>query len=233
MTNPYVTHNPLYDYKKITRKETDAGRRYQTPDGDIVASVTTILDKTKPTEKVQALHEWRQRVGVAKAQAITTEAAGRGTSMHKQLENWLEFGNLKTGGNLVHNQAAKMATVIIDEYMKGQMQEYWGMETALYYPELYAGTTDLVGVYNGKPSIVDYKQTNKPKKTEWISDYFIQGAAYAAAHNKLFDTKISQIVILMCSKDCEPQRWIINGDEFDHWTGIWWDRVHTFYDDKP
>ena len=195
MTNLYVKHNPQYDYKKITRKETEAGRRYQTPDGDVVASVTTILDKTKPKEKVQALHEWRKRVGVAKAQAITTEAAGRGTSMHKQLENWLETGELKTGGNLVHQQPAKMATVIIDEYLKGQ--------------------------------------TNKPKKTEWISDYFIQGAAYAAAHNKLFDTNISQIVILMCSKDCEPQRWIITGDEFDHWTGVWWDRVWEFYSDKP
>jgi len=103
------------------------------------------------------------------------------------------------------------------------------METGLYYPELYAGTTDLVGVYNGKPSIIDYKQTNKPKKTEWIHDYFIQGAAYASAHNKVFGTDISQIVILMCSKDCEPQRWIINGDEFDHWTEAWWDRVTKFY----
>jgi len=229
MTNSYVVHNSLYDYKKITRKETNEGRRYQTPDGDVVASVTTILDKTKSKEKMQALYEWKQRVGVEKAQAITTEAAGRGTSMHKQLENWLETGELKTGGNLVHQQPAKMANIIIDEYLKGQLQEYWGMETALYYPQLYAGTTDLVGVYNGKPSIIDYKQTNKPKKTEWIHDYFIQGAAYAAAHNKLFDTNISQIVILMCSKDCEPQRWIISGDEFDHWTSVWWDRVSEFY----
>ena len=233
MTNLYVAHNPQYNYKTITRKETDEGRRYQTPDGDVVASVTTILDKTKSKEKIQALHEWRQRVGEKQAQIITTEAAGRGTSMHKQLENWLQTGELKTGGNLVHQQPAKMASVIIDEYLKGQLQEYWGMETALYYPQLYAGTTDLVGVYNGKPSIIDYKQTNKPKKTEWISDYFTQGAAYAAAHNELFGTDIKQIVILMCSKDCEPQRWIIKGDDFDKWTGVWWDRVWEFYADKP
>jgi ATP-dependent exoDNAse (exonuclease V) beta subunit len=233
LANILVSYNPLHDYKKITRKETEVGRRYQTPDGDVVASVTTILDKTKPKEKVQALNEWRKRIGVQKAQQITTEAAGRGTSMHKQLENWLETGELKTGGNRVHQQPAKMATVIIEEYLKGQLQEYWGMETGLYYPELYAGTTDLVGIYNGKPSIIDYKQTNKPKKTEWISDYFMQGAAYAAAHNAVFGTDISQIVILMCSKDCEPQRWIINGDEFDQWTSAWWDRVWNFYAEKP
>jgi ATP-dependent exoDNAse (exonuclease V) beta subunit len=233
MTNPYVTHNSLYDYKKIMRKETNEGRRYQTPDGDIVASVTTILDKTKSDEKKKILSEWKQRVGVEKAQAITTEAAGRGTTMHKQLENWLEHGELKTGSNSVHQQGAKMATVIIEEYLKGQLQEYWGMEAVLYYPELYAGTTDLVGVYNGKPSIIDYKQTNRPKKTEWIHDYFIQGAAYAAAHNKVFGTDIKQIVILMCSKDCQPQRWIITGEDFDSYTNDWWDRVWEFYANKP
>lgn len=229
MANILVKHNNLYNYEKIQRKETEQGRRYLTPIGDIVPSVTTILDKTKPAEKVKALQEWKQRVGVQKAQEITTEAAGRGTSMHKQLENWLESGELKTGSNTVHQQSAKMAQTIIDEYLAGQLQEYYGMEANLYYPELYAGTTDLVGVYNGKPSIIDYKQTNKPKKTEWIHDYFIQGAAYAAAHNELFGTDIKQIIILMCSKDCEPQRWVVNGDEFDHWTNIWWDRVHKFY----
>ena len=229
MANILVTHNPQYNYGKIQRKETEAGRRYLTPSGDIVPSVTTILDKTKPQEKVKALNEWKKRVGVEKAQQITTEAAGRGTSMHKQLENWLEHGDLKTGSNTVHQQSADMANTIIDEYLKGQLQEYWGMETNLYFPQLYAGTTDLVGVYNGKPSIIDYKQTNKPKKTEWISDYFIQGAAYAAAHNELFSTDIKQIVILMCSKDCQPQRWIVNGEDFDQWTGVWWDRVHQFY----
>ena len=229
MANILVKHNPQYNYAEIKRKETEQGRRYLTPAGDIVPSVTTILDKTKSEEKKKALHEWKQRVGVQKAQAITTEAAGRGTSMHKQLENWLEHGELKTGSNAVHQESAKMANTIIDEYLKGQLQEFWGMETGLYYPQLYAGTTDLVGVYNGKQSIIDYKQTNKPKKTEWIHDYFIQGAAYAAAHNEIFGTDIKQIVILMGSKDGQPQRGIITGDDFDQWTATWWDRVWQFY----
>ena len=222
-------HNPLYTYAKINRKETEQGRRYQTPDGGLVASVTTILDKTKPEEKRQALQEWRKRVGEAKATEITTEAAGRGTSMHKQLENWLEFGDLKTGGNLVHQTASKMAQTIIDQYLINNLNEWWGSEANLYYTGLYAGTTDLCGLYDNKPSIIDFKQTNKPKKTEWIEDYFLQGAAYASAHNHLFGTDIEQIVILMCSKDCEPQRWIVNGDEFKHWQDRWWDRVQQFY----
>ena len=192
-------------------------------------SVTTILDKTKTEEKKKVLQEWRNRVGHAQAQAITTEAAGRGTSMHKQLENWLEFGEFKTGGNMVHQQAAKMANVVVEEYIKGHLECFHGSEAKLFYPEIYAGTTDLVGIYQGKLSIIDFKQTNKPKKTEWIDDYFMQGAAYADAHNILHDTDISQIVILMCSKDCEPQRWIIKGDEFHHWRERWWERVVGYY----
>lgn len=223
-----VNHNPLFQYAELKRRDLPEGRRYETPDGGVVASVTTILDKTKPEEKRQALMEWRKRVGEKKATEITTEAAGRGTSMHKQLENFLEFGDLKSGGNMVHQHAAKMATTIITEYFP-DMQEWWGSEAKLYYPGLYAGTTDLTGIYRGKSSIIDFKQTNKPKKTEWIDDYFLQGAAYASAHNKLFGTDIEQIVILMCSQNCEPQRWIVNGAEFREWTDRWWDRVEQFY----
>jgi genome maintenance exonuclease 1 len=223
-----VKHNTLYEYAEFKRRDLPEGRRYETPDGRAVPSVTTILDKTKPEEKRQALQNWRNFVGEKKAQEIVTEAANRGTSMHKQLEHYLEHGELKGGSNLVHQQSAKMAQRIIDDYFP-DMDEYWGSEAKLYYPELYAGTTDLTGIYRGKPSIIDFKQTNKPKKTEWIDDYFLQGAAYALAHNHLFDTEIEQIVILMCSKDVEPQRWIVNGQDFRDWKDRWWDRVYEFY----
>lgn len=221
--------NSIYNYSSIKRKETPNGRRYQTPDGGLVASVTTILDKTKPEEKKQALYEWRKRVGEKQAQAITTEAASRGTSMHSHLEKWLEYGSYKAGSNLVHQQSSKMADIIIEEYLKPHLNEYWGTETPLYYTGLYAGTTDLVGVYDGIPSIMDFKQTNKPKKTEWIEDYFLQTSAYAHAHNHLFGTNIQQCVILMCSKDLQPQNWIINGEDFEKYSNMWWSRVEEFY----
>jgi genome maintenance exonuclease 1 len=218
-------HNPLYNYAELKRRETPEGRRYETPDGGVVASVTTILDKTK--DKTHLI-EWRKRVGEKKAQEITTEAAGRGTSMHKQLENYLEFGELKTSGNLIHKTAGSMAQLIIDEYFP-DLDEWWGSEAKLYYPQIYAGTADLPGVYRGKQSIIDFKQTNKPKKTEWIDDYFLQGAAYAIAHDHLFGTNIDQMVIMMCSPDLQPQRWIVNGQEFRVWKDRWWDRVEQFY----
>lgn len=222
-------HNPIYNYSTIKRKETAQGRRYLTPDGGLVASVTTILDKTKPEEKKQALLEWKKRVGEKKAQEITTEAASRGTSMHSHLEHWLEKGELQNKSNHVHQHSAKMAQLIIDNFLNPNLNEYWGTETPLYYTGLYAGTTDLVGLYNNKPSIMDFKQTNKPKKTEWIEDYFLQTCAYAHAHNHIFGTDIQQCVILMCSKDLEVQNWVVEQTDFQKYSDLWWRRVEQFY----
>jgi len=221
-----VRFKEQFNYTPISRKQTKEGRKYLTPDGNAVASVTTILDKTKSEESKQALQEWRNRIGHDKAQAITVEAANRGTSMHSHLEHWLATGTIQNKSNLVHQQSAKMATRIIEDYLNPHLNEWWGSEVGLYYPELYAGTTDLVGVYNGVPSIIDFKQTNKTKKTEWIQDYFIQAAAYASAHNAVYGTDIKQGVILMCSKDFQPQNWVVDLTE---WESKWFDRVHQYY----
>jgi genome maintenance exonuclease 1 len=100
---------------------------------------------------------------------------------------------------------------------------------------LYAGTTDCVGVWNGKPAIIDFKQTNKPKKREWIGDYFLQLTAYAQAHNEMHGTDINTGVILMCakpdSKDATPQyqEFVLEADEFDHWSEQWMKRVELYY----
>lgn len=226
MADKLVRFQERFNYTPINRKQTSEGRKYVTPNGDAVASVTTILDKTKSEETKKALNEWRNRIGHAQAQAITTEAASRGTSMHSHLEHWLAFGEIENKSNLVHQHSAKMATRIIEEYLSPSLNEWWGSEVGLYYPELYAGTTDLVGVYDGVPSIIDFKQTNKPKKTEWIEDYFLQAAAYACAHNAVYGTDIKQGVILMCSKDVEPQHWVVDLTEYEH---KWFDKVWEYY----
>ena len=102
-----------------------------------------------------------------------------------------------------------MANVVIRSGL-GDLEEVWGTEVTLYYPGLYAGATDVVGIYNGRESIIDFKQTNKPKQSEWISDYFTQLAAYAMAHNYVYGTKIQSGVILMCSKDCFFQKFEVS-----------------------
>lgn len=218
-----------FQYTQLKRNSVEGKRLYTTPDGTAVPSVTTILDKTKSEEKRQALANWKKRVGDAKAQEIVTEAAGRGTRMHKYLEDYCIDSVLKEpGSNPFSQQANKMAQIIIDEGMC-DMDEIWGTEVPMYFPELYAGTTDAVGSFNGQPSIIDFKQTNKPKKDEWVDDYKTQLVAYALAHNEVYGTNIKQGVILMCSKDFVFQKWVIKDEEFELFTEHWLNRVQTYY----
>lgn len=219
LTNPY-------QYQELTRENTTRGRYYLTPGNIALPSVTTILDKTK--DKTHLI-EWRKRIGEAKAQQITTEAAGRGTTMHKFIENWLNQREKPPGSNLVQQQAYKMATTMIEQVLKPNLTEAWGNEIPLYFPELYAGTCDLAGTWKGRPAIMDFKQSNKPKKREWIEDYFCQLAAYAECHNKVYGTDIDYGVVLICTKDCELQVFEIDGADWDKHRNIWWSRVEEYY----
>jgi genome maintenance exonuclease 1 len=223
-------YNPnKYKYEAIKRIDTPEGRRYATPDGEKLPSVTTILDATKSEESKQALQNWRKRVGVQKAQAITTEAANRGTRMHKFLEDYIKTGIItESGSNPYSIQSHKMAQTIITEGLSN-CTEYWGTEVPLYFPKIYAGTTDLCGIHDGDEAIMDHKQTNKPKKREWIDDYFVQLSAYANAHNEVHGTKIRKGVIFMCSADNAYQEFILEGSDFDKYSDMWFKRVEQYY----
>ena len=223
-------YNPnKYNYVPMQRVEIDGKRRYATPDGEKLPSVTTILDATKSEESKQALANWRKRVGVQKAQEITTEAAGRGTRMHKWLENYIKTGETgEPGSNPYSIQSHQMATSIITQGLV-KCNEYWGTEVPLYFPKVYAGTTDLCGVHEGSEAIMDHKQSNKLKKREWIDDYFVQLAAYANAHNEVHGTNIQKGVIFMCTADNVYQEFIIEGSEFVKYTDMWFKRVEQYY----
>ena len=218
-----------FNYKPLTRDDSSGRRLYQTPDGTAVPSVTTILDKTKPAEAREALARWKKAVGEQKAQEITTEAAGRGTRMHKFLEDHIKGIPLKESvTNPFAQQSLDMARKVIAEGFP-KINEVWGSEVPLYFPELYAGTTDCCGIHEGQEAILDFKQTNKPKKREWIDDYFLQLTAYALAHNEVHGTNIRKGVILMCSKDYEYQEFVLEPTDFDYWTERWCDRVEQYY----
>ena len=218
-----------YNYVPLLKETINGSRKYATPDGEKLPSVTTILDATKSEESKQALQNWRKRVGVQKAQEITTEAAGRGTRMHKWLEDYIKTGVLnEPGSNPYSLQSHKMAQSIINQGLV-KCSEWWGTEVPLYYPKIYAGTTDLAGVHDGDEAIMDHKQTNKPKKREWIEDYFVQLAAYANAHNEVHGTKIRKGVIFMCSAANEYQEFILEGSDFDKYSDIWFNRVEKYY----
>ncbi len=213
----------------MKRETTTEGRKYVAPDGEKLPSVTTILDATKPLEAKKALIEWRRRVGEQKAKEITAEAAGRGTRMHKYLENYVLKGETgEPGSNPYSKQSHTMAHTIISQGLSN-CPEFWGTEVSLYFPKVYAGTTDLVGMHGSDEAIMDHKQTNKPKKREWIEDYFLQLTAYANAHNEVYGTKIRKGVIFMCSADNQYQEFIVEGNEFDTWSDRWWKRVEEYY----
>ena len=217
-----------FDYKPISRKQINGKRLYETPDGNAVASVTTILDATKDKTHLIA---WKKRVGEAKAQEIVTEAAGVGTRMHKYLEDYIDTGEWPTpGSNPYAQQAHSMAQVIKDNVMDDV--EVWGSEVALYMPQMYAGTTDLVGTYKGQPAIMDFKQTNKPKKEEWVVDYFLQLVAYAEAHNEVYGTNIREGHVFMCSRAGEYQQFDVWPNEYDEWRQEWYNRVYQYYEQQ-
>jgi genome maintenance exonuclease 1 len=229
-----------FDYKPIPRQTIDGSRKYATPDGLKLPSVTTILDATKPAEARQALAEWKKRVGEEKARAITTEAASRGTRMHTYLENYIKTGVLaQRGTNPYSWPSHTMAKHVIDKGLV-KVNEFWGIEIPLYYPQVYAGTTDCCGVHGGDESIIDFKQSNRVKKREHIEDYFLQLCAYAEAHNQIYNTNIKKGVIMMSVKPDldkdglmlgEPQylEFVLEGQEYETYRTKWWKRVEEYY----
>ena len=148
--------------------------------------------------------------------------------MHKHLECHIEGTDRPTGSNYIRKRGEILADILILEGLKN-VDEVWGVEVPLYMPDLYAGTTDCVGLYKGKPAIIDFKTSRKNKKREWIHDYFMQGSAYALAHNEVYDTKINTIVIMMMTHDGDYLEFVCEGDEFEDFSVQWLTKVDAYY----
>ena len=203
--------NKKFIYPKSMRSVINGGRHYDIGNTKL-PSVTTILSACQSDEKKASLAAWKAKMGDKAADEVRDTAAARGTAMHTYLEHYLDgtgYKDLTTLGK----QAEVMANKIIESGL-GDLEELWGLETTLYYPDLYAGATDVVGIYAGQPAIIDFKQSNKPKRREWIQDYFEQLGAYAMAHNQVYGTKIQSGIVLMCTKDFLFQKFEVSGREF-------------------
>ena len=218
--------NKQFIYPKSVRSIIDEERHYSVDD-EKLPSVTTILAATQSDEKKASLQKWKDKVGSVEADNIKNLAASRGTAMHSYLEAHLNGQGLLDLSDL-GQAAGNMARTIIEKGL-GDLHEIWGSEVVLHYPGLWAGQTDLVGVYQGRDSIVDFKQANKPKQDSWITDYYLQGAAYATSHDCIYGTNIEQIVILICTPDLFFQRFIINGDRFRQYKWEWLKKVDQYY----
>ena len=221
--------NKKFNYPK-SQRELIKGQRHYALNQEKLPSVTTILSETQSDEKKESLARWKARVGETEAERIKDSSASRGTNMHLHLERHIlgqGHMDLTDEGQV----AGDMAQVIIDKGLC-DMGEIWGSEVTLFYPNLYAGATDLVGVFDYEDSIVDFKQSNKPKKKEWIDDYFMQLGAYAMAHNCVYDTEITQGVILMCTPDKYFQKFQIKGKEFIKYQHKFLERLDKYYSEK-
>ena len=222
--------NRKYNYPKSMRSLID-GKRHYDIGNDKLPSVTTILSATQSEEKKKSLADWRARMGAQSADRIRDVSAMRGTAMHKFLEAYIDGSGHKDLTS-IGKEAEPMARKIIESGL-GDLEEVWGQEVTLYYPGLYAGATDIVGVYEGQPAIIDFKQTNKPKKREWIEDYFCQLGAYCMAHNYVYGTKIQSGVILMCSKDLLFQKFEVAGSEFVRHQHDFLRKIDQYYKNVP
>ena len=221
-----VKWNKRFVYPKSQRSLIQGKRHYDIGQTKL-PSVTTIIGATQSEEKRQALANWKKRIGEQGADRIRDVAALRGTAMHTFLDAYVRGSGHKDLTS-IGKEAEPMARRIIEAGLR-DLDEVWGSEVTLYYPDLYAGATDVVGIYNGRESIIDFKQTNKPKRREWIDDYFIQLGAYAMAHNYVYQTKIQSGIILMCSKDKLFQKFEVTDKEFVSYQHAFLKKVDQYY----
>jgi|TARA_Y100000389_G_scaffold194183_1_gene223851 hypothetical protein len=223
--------NNKFSYPKSMRSIVNGSRHYSV-NQEKLPSVTTILKATESEEKKASLANWKARVGPAEANRIKNDASSRGTSMHSFLERYL-LGHLNL--ELLEEEddkSKKMADEIIEQGIKNKLSEIWGTEATLYYPGKYAGTCDACGIYEGKETIIDFKQSNKPKKEEWIEDYYLQLGAYSLAHNVVYNSKITQGIVLLCTVDNLFQDFRIQGTKLEEYQNKFLEKVEQFYHQK-
>ena len=213
-----------FEYPPSRRAMVNGSRLYEVGDENL-PSVTTILDAMSDKSAIIA---WQKRVGMEEANKQKKEASGLGTATHKLVENYLLKEESKPKGNLVWQMAEKISKPIITN-LHVHMDELWGVECTLFYPGLYAGTSDCVAVYRGEPAILDFKTSKKIKKREWIENYFLQCTAYALAHNQMFNTDIKNCYILMVDRDGNFKEFDLSTD-FELYSNKWSEIVDKYYE---
>ncbi len=219
-----MKHNKRYTYVQGSRIM-DHGTRIYDVAGFKLPSVTTILDKTKDKSY---LRQWKEKVGEKRAEEIKNISSKRGTTMHKYLESFViekGYEDLTAMG-----QEAKRMSEKVIQLGLAPVSEYFGSEITVYYPGLYAGATDLVCMHNDMETIVDFKQSNRPKREEWITDYKLQVAGYAMAHDYVYGSQIKQAVIMICTPDLYYQEFKIQYDELRRWKHKFLARVNQYYE---
>tara|TARA_B100001248_G_C27380398_1_gene456633 strand:- start:602 stop:1288 length:687 start_codon:yes stop_codon:yes gene_type:complete len=215
-----------YNYPNLERVDTEIGRFYKDSNQKLVPSVTTVLSNT--SNNSSGISEWRMRVGDEEADRIIKQSTDIGTAVHLAIENYLYKKEWNRFGSTYEEKISEQITKRFISDGLNKITEVWGLEVGLILDKLFAGTADCVGTYSGTPTLIDFKTAKKIKRREWIEDYFLQGCAYANAHNVMFDTDIRQIVILMVDRDLIFKEFIVKENEFKHLTEKWKKRLILF-----
>ena len=208
-----------YPYKHYNRFSDTTGRKYLVGEAK-VPSVTTILSATKDN---RFLDNWRRKVGEKEADRIMNQASTIGTEMHQVLE-YAYNGKGHFNDSDEGKQPRMMAKVILNNL---DIDEVWGNEVSLEFENQYAGTCDLVAMAYGKPSIVDFKQANRPKKEEWVEDYKLQLGAYYLAHKRNYGP-IEQGVISICTRSLVYQEFKLSEADLSEYGEKFLLRVEQF-----
>jgi genome maintenance exonuclease 1 len=215
-----------YIYPKLERVDTEMGRHYIDSTNKPVPSVTTVLSGTSKSK--DGLIQWRNRVGDEEADRVIKQSTDIGTAVHEAIEKFLNKESWNDFGDTSDQIMAKnISHKFVNDALDG-ITEIWGLEVGLILDNLYAGTADCVGLYKNVPTLIDFKTARKIKKRDWIEDYFLQGCAYANAHNVMFETDIQQIVILMVDRNLIFQEYIVRPTEFSYLTRKWKNRLIEF-----
>jgi genome maintenance exonuclease 1 len=219
-----IPKSEKYTYVDASRIE-DQGTRLYDVNGSRLPSVTTILGATKDQ---QFLKDWKAKVGEKRAEEIKNHSSRRGTAMHKFLESYVE-GTGYDDLTAIGQEAKPMAEKVIEVGL-APVEEWYGSEVMLHYPGLYAGSTDLVCLHNGVETIIDFKQSNRPKNKDWIDDYFLQIAAYAMAHDYVYGSMIRKGIIMICTPDLYYQEFSFTDHELRQWKHKFLKRLDMYHD---
>tara|TARA_Y100000593_G_C4298356_1_gene331931 strand:- start:490 stop:1158 length:669 start_codon:yes stop_codon:yes gene_type:complete len=201
------------------------GKRYYKIDEDKkYPSITTVVG-TLP-DKVKGLANWRKRVGDKEANRISVQSARKGTAVHDMIEQYLDNSLNLESMNPIAVESFRKIQPLLDKYVdKIYMQEVplWSQHLGV------AGRVDCVGHFNDKLSIIDFKTARKPKKKEWISDYFMQACGYSIMWEERTNIPISQLVIMISPTEGSPQVYI---EDRDTWAQPLLDQIEYFYGER-
>ena len=212
-------HEDRFEVHSIEANTTDSGRRYKVPNGEMLESITTALGN-QPGKK-EGLMKWRRRVGENEANRISRKASGRGTAVHSIIEDYLNNTEDPCKDRMPDAVVMfKQLQPILDRSIsKVYMQEapLWSYKYRL------AGRVDCVADIKGKLTVVDFKTSMRPKKREWVTDYFLQTAAYSHMIGEMYGETVDQTVIFIAVEDRDPQ--IFVGDPHT-------DITHEFFEQR-